>query len=145
MDYSQIPLNWPVWAVLVYLLIKDALPTLSVLLTKMTGIIVPARASEKKLLMEQQNKALERQAEIEEKRIDLRDREVVALEQIGKSLIVIDTRLQALDRKSDLMTTGLVTANQALAVMLDRAHRRREDFTPKAPQGVPGSEASENK
>jgi hypothetical protein len=139
MDY-QIPTNWPVWAALVYLLIKDALPTISVLITKMTGIIVPARANEKKLLMEQQNKNIERQLELEEKRIDLRDREVVALEQIGKSLIVIDTRLQGLDHKTDLITTGLVTANQALAVMLDRAHRRREDFTPKTSQGVPGSD-----
>lgn len=139
----QFPTNWPVWLVLTYLLIKDALPTLSSLLEKMTGIIVPARASTKRLLMEQQNKALERQLEIEEQRIDLRDREVVALEQIGKTLIVIDTRLQALDRKSDLLTTGLVTANQALAVMLDRVHRRREDFETKAPTVVQGISAKE--
>jgi hypothetical protein len=139
MDY-QIPITWPIWAVLAYLLIKDALPTISTLIAKMTGIIVPARSHDKKMELEQANKALDRQAEIEEKRIDLRDREVVALEQIGKSLIMINTRLESLDHKSDLMTTGLVTANQALAVMLDRAHRRREDFTPKPSQGVPGSD-----
>lgn len=139
----QLPANAPLWAAIVYLLIKDALPTLSTLLSKMTGIIIPARANEKKMLMEQQNRALERQIELEERRTDLRDREVVALEQIGKSLIVIDTRLQALDKKSDLMTTGLVTANQALAVMLDRAHRRREDFTPKVSPVVQGNDTLE--
>lgn len=144
MDY-QIPINWPVWAVLAYLLIKDALPTLSVLLAKMTGIIVPARANEKKMLLEQQNKALERLDELEEKRIDLRDREVVALEQIGKSLVMIDTRLQGLDRKTDLITTGLVTANQALAVMLDRAHRRREDYISNAIPGPHDPSVLENK
>jgi hypothetical protein len=130
MDY-QLPANWPVWAALTYLIIKDTLPMLSNLIAKMTGIIVPAHTTEKKLLLEQQNKNMERQVELEEQRIDLREREVVALEQIGKSLVVIDTRLQSLDRKSDLITTGLVTANQALSIMMDRVHRRREDYESK--------------
>lgn len=128
MDPTQLPTNWPIWAAIVYLLIKDALPTLSNLLTRMTGLILPVRANEKKLLLEQQAMMLDRQNDIEEKRIDLREREVVALEQIGKSLAIIDTRLQTLDKKTDLITTGLVTANQALAIMMDRVHRRREDF-----------------
>jgi hypothetical protein len=135
--------DWPIWLVLIYLVIKDALPTLSVLLAKMTGIIVPARVSEKKLALEKEHMVIDHATELEEKRLDLRDREVVALEQIGKSLIMIEARLQNLDRKTDLMTTGLVTANQALAVMLDRAHRRREDYTPKTSPVVLGQDVSE--
>lgn len=131
MDIAEIMKNWPIWAAITYLLIKDAFPALSVMITKITGIVVPARVSEKKLLLEQQALAVQHQIELEEKRIDLREREVVALEQIGKSLVVIDTRLQGLDRKTDLITTGLVTANQALAIMMDRVHRRREDFEQK--------------
>jgi|WetSurMetagenome_2_1015567.scaffolds.fasta_scaffold37235_2 hypothetical protein len=142
--FNNLPdVDWPIWAVFAYLLIKDALPTLSSLLTKMTGIIVPARVSEKKLALEQEHLAIDHATELEEKRLDLHDREVVALEQIGKSLIMIDARLQSLDKKTDLMTTGLVTANQALAVMLDRAHRRREDYTPKTSPVVLGRDVSE--
>lgn len=140
MDNPEIIQNWPIWAIITYMLIKDAFPILSTLLTKLTGIIVPARANEKKLLIEQQAMMMERQTEIEEKRIDLREREVIALEQIGKTLVMLDTRLQGSDRKLDLLTTGLVTANQALAIMMDRVHRRREDFETKPSPQPLGSE-----
>ena len=146
MNISDLPANWPVWAAIIYLLIKDTLPALSGLLERMTGLILPARATEKKLELEKIALGIERAAEIEEKRIDLREREVIALEQIGKSLVVIDTRLQGLDKKSDLVTTGLVTANQALAIMMDRLHRRREDFQPSNPPPPPlGSELLKEK
>lgn len=126
---ENIDKSWPIWAVMTYLFIKDALPVLSTLVIKLAGVVVPAKVKERKMKMDQQLAAIDKQIELEEKRTDLREREVVALEQIGKSLVVIDTRLQGLDKKSDLITTGLVTANQALAIMMDRVHRRREDFS----------------
>lgn len=138
MDLSNLPDTWPVWAILVYLFIKDAMPILSALAEKLTGIIIPARVNERKMELDQQALLVEKQIEQEAKRSDLREREVVALEQIGKYLVIIDTRQQALDKKTDLLTTGLVTANQALAIMMDRVHRRREDFLPSAnPPPVP--------
>lgn len=136
MDSTQLPVGWPIWAVIVYLFVKDALPILATLFTKITGMILPFKANEKKLLMEQQAAINERQNELEEKRIDLREREVIALEQIGKSLVVIDTRLQAADRKEDLIITGLITANNALGIVLDRVHRRREDYDSPIPKPV---------
>lgn len=128
MDISNLPATWPIWAIILYLFIKDAMPILSALAEKMTGIIIPARVKERKMMLDQQSLLIEKQLEQEAKRSDLREREVVALEQIGKYLVIIDTRQQALDKKTDLLTTGLVTANQALAIMMDRVHRRREDF-----------------
>lgn len=128
MDTLNLPPNWPVWAVILYLFIKDALPTLSTLATKVTGIVIPALVKERKMVLDTQKHNADHQMELEEQRIDLREREVVALEQIGKYLVILDTRLQSMDKKTDLLTTGLVTANQALAIMMDRVHRRREDF-----------------
>ena len=128
MDTLNLPTNWPIWAILIYLFIKDALPILSTLAEKMTGIIIPARVKERKLVLDHQMAAIDKQIDQEEKRTDLREREVVAMEQIGKYLVIIDTRLQNMDKKSDLLSTGLITANQALSVMMDRVHRRREDF-----------------
>lgn len=113
--------TWPIWAIIVYLVIKDVLPMLSNMVLKLGELVVPQRTR-----LAQLKQAEER--EIEARRVDLREREVIALEQIGKSLIMIDTRIQGQEKQLDLLTTGLVTANQALAVMLDRINRRREDY-----------------
>jgi hypothetical protein len=128
---DTLPPNWPVWAVIAYLFMKDALPILAKTFENLTGVIITGRSADKKL-------AMDRQVEIEEKRLDLREREVVALEQIGKTQVGMELRLQSLEKKTDLLTTGLVTANQALAIMMDRVHlRRREDYIANSPVSTP--------
>lgn len=77
---------------------------------------------------------LDHEAEVESRKADLAEREVVALEQIGMSLAIIKTRQDdidknitdwksAQDRHLSLLSTSLVTANQSLAVILDRVGR----------------------
>src|SRR5687768_11571892 len=96
-----------------YLLVKDILPMAINAFSKLGEMVLPARAK-------QQEMKLKAEAEQEARLIDIQEREAVALEQIGKTLVAIDTRLQHQDDKIDLMSAGLVTANQALAIILDR-------------------------
>lgn len=121
MTIEEVISQYGIWAVIVYLIFKDALPTLSNLAVKLGEILVPAWSKSKQSLVEVQ-------VEQEKIRSSLREREVVALEQIGKSMVVIDTRLQNLEQKIDLLGHSLITANQALAVVLDRVNRTREDY-----------------
>lgn len=121
MTIEDVIAQYGIWAVIVYLIFKDALPTLSNLTAKLGDLIVPAWSRNKQQM-------IEKQMEQDRARLALREREVVALEQIGKSMIVIDTRLQSIEHKVDLLATSLVTANQALAVILDRVNRHREDY-----------------
>lgn len=121
MTIEDVISQYGIWAVIVYLVIKDALPTLSSLITNLAGVVVPARFREKE-------KLVDIQIEQERQRSILREREVIAMEQIGKMLATMDVRMQNQESKIDLLTASLVTANQALSVVLDRINRRREDF-----------------
>lgn len=120
MTIEEVITRYGIWGVIVYLFFREALPTLSNLTSKLGEMIVPAWSKSRQQLVEVQMKQ-------EEMRSSLREREVIAMEQISKALAVIETRLQQTEQKLELITTSLVTANQALAVMLDRANRSREE------------------
>ncbi len=113
------------WALVAYVLLKDGLPILSKFLSQLTETYFPSKVKERQQEMAHKE-------ELEERQLDLREREVAAMENIAKSLAVIDTRVQSVKHKLDLTTTSLITANQALAIIMDRTARKREDFQPPA-------------
>ena len=121
MTIEDVISQYGIWAVIMYLMIKDALPTFSNLISKFGELIIPARFKEKERLVDVQ-------IEQERARSVLREREVLAMEQIGRYLAALDVRMQNQESKIDLLTASLVTANQALSVVLDRISRHREEF-----------------
>ena len=121
-----------------YLLIKDIIPMMVTALSKFFEMVIPARAK-------QQEMKLEIDAEVEARRLDIQEREVIALEQIGKSLIAIETRLEQQDNKIDLLSASLVTANQALAVVLDRIQWRGMNLKRRKTDRVPETKSEEKK
>ena len=109
--------QYGIWGIIIYLFVKDVIPLLVSAVSKITDLAIPARAKQAEM-------KIEAEAEREARRLDIREREVIALEQLGKTLITIDTRMEQMDRKVDLLSASLVTANQALAVVLDRIQWR---------------------
>lgn len=100
-------------------------------LSKLAALIIPARNKERQ-------EALKHSLELEEQKLDLQERQVAAWEQVGKSLVLIESRQtshetamaameQRLSGSLAVAVSGLQTANTALQVVLDRVGRRRTD------------------
>jgi len=83
--------------------------------------LIPATIEKQKVLAENQQ-------QLEVQRLDLREREIVALEQIGKTLLLLETGQRHAEEMSQGLASGLSTANQALTILLERnRHFRQED------------------
>ena len=67
----------------------------------------------------------ERMAEREDAYNDLREREVVALEQIGKSLILIEERQSLTNSGISAMSVSVIAMNQSMAVLIERHRAQR--------------------
>jgi len=65
----------------------------------------------------------------EEYERDLHERDIIAKEQTAKALLLIDTHMQSekktIQDQLSLLTAGLTSTNQSLAVLLDRTMQRR--------------------
>jgi hypothetical protein len=104
---QELFLRWGPFIFLLYIVLRDGIPLFGRLLEK----VVPQR-------MEQQERAAERKQDLEE-------RHVVALEQIGKSLVLIENKQHQQEQVMSIVTTSLTAANQSLAILLDRSLQRR--------------------
>lgn len=113
--------RYGIGAVLLYIVLRDGLPAIYKLIQRFIEVYIPAKSHERELEMKQSDERVDR-------RIDLKEREVAALEAIGKGQVLLDARMKTMEGKLDLVTTSLITANQALAVIMDRTTRHREDF-----------------
>lgn len=92
--------------------------------------LAPERIQRMKLAAEESERRDERSIENEQFERDLRERDIVAKEQTAKALLLIDSHMQSANRdikdQLTLVTTGLITANQSLAVLLDRRRQVEE-------------------
>lgn len=92
--------------------------------------LAPERIQRMKLAAEESRRRDERSIENEQFERDLRERDIIAKEQTAKALLLIDAHMQTANRdikdQLTLVTTGLITANQSLAVLLDRRRQAEE-------------------
>ena len=101
---------------LVYVLIKEFSPIVKAVLER----VVPEKIAKAKNL-------LERQIELDEKSVDLRERETVAMENIQKHLFVIQNNQLHFSDETKVMIAGITAANQGIMVLLDRNKYYREE------------------
>jgi hypothetical protein len=91
--------------------------------------LAPERIQRMQLAAEESERRDERALENEKFERDLRERDIIAKEQTAKALLLIDSHMESANRdikdQLTLVTTGLITANQSLAVLIDR--RRQSD------------------
>lgn len=107
---------WPFWAVLVYLIIRDIIPLLIRFMQSAFGQILPIR--EKRL-----DKQIQADIDRELKLDDLRERQIISQEQVGKTLVLVAEKVARNEDRLISVTASLATANQALAIILDRVQR----------------------
>lgn len=129
--------KYGVWALMAYIVITDTVPKVLTFSQKIIAHFAPERLKRLEIQEEEQKR---KESEEEEKRAsehDLQERQIVANEQIAKSLVLIDDHLQNTDKlirdQMSLQNTALITANQSLAtvnqslaILLDRSVRHRE-------------------
>ena len=101
---------------LVYVFIKEFSPVVKAILEK----VIPDKIAKAKNL-------LERQVELDEKSVDLRERETIAMENIQKHLFVIQNNQSHFSDETKVMIAGITAANQGIMVLLDRNKYYREE------------------
>lgn len=74
----------------------------------------------------QQMKKLEMQEDQTKREYELEERQVVAMEQIGKALVLISERLDSVEEGQKTMMSALNETNQSLAVLVDRETVRKK-------------------
>lgn len=114
MNPEDVLVHYSPWIFFLYIIIKEGIPIIGRLADKW----YPERMEQKKAL--------------DEKRMDIDEREVVALEQIGKALHIIENNqahfrlaLSDLDDTIKIIETNLSAVNAGLAVLMDRNIRFR--------------------
>lgn len=101
------------WFFLAYILLKDGWPVILRVFEK----IIPAKIRENE-------KKLDAKIELENAEMDLREREIVTQEMIGKNLVIMNERLAFSEMNSRIIIESLEKTNQGMAILLDR---RKED------------------
>jgi len=104
------------WIFLLYIFFKEASPIVRSVLDK----TVPAKLARNKSLAE-------RVVEVDEKRLDLRERETIAMESINTALILLKNNSDKHNEQTITLMDAISTANQGLAVLLDRNKYYREE------------------
>ncbi len=126
-------------AFIIYIVIKDGIPLIKSILDK----TIPASLARKKSAEEKANELKALELEQADRKIDVDERHIIALEQIGKTLIsqnadhkLIENMIR--DNQShnqaifQTMSTNLAAANQGLVLLLDRNQRYRKADNAKA-------------
>lgn len=129
MDFPTMLDKYGLTAAVIFLLITNTLPNIIDGGKWVVEKLAPERIAKIKAKAkdeERRDRAASDSADFER---DLRERDVIAKEQTAKALLLIDTHMQT-DKKTiqdqlSLLTTGLIAANQSLAVLLDRTMQRR--------------------
>lgn len=116
----------------VYVAITDLVPKLIETVKWTIVKMSPERIAKIKMIAEEHKRSEDAIIEDRARARDLEERQVIAHEQTAKALILIDAHMVASEKdikdQLTLLTTGLITANQSLAVLLDRnASRRASD------------------
>lgn len=118
-------------AAVALILLTNVLPRLIEAWKWVIDKLAPERIQRMQLEAEESERREERSIENEQFERDLRERDIIAKEQTAKALLLIDAHMENANRdikdQLTLVTTGLITANQSLAVLLDR--RRQADET----------------
>lgn len=102
------------WFFLAYIILKDGLPVFLRLIEK----VVPAKIKESE-------KKLAAQIERDSAEVDLREREIVTQEMIGKNLVIMNERLSFIEQNGRLVVEALSTTNKGIAILLDRRKDHR--------------------
>jgi hypothetical protein len=124
-DLEFILRNSP-WVFLGYILIKELSPVVS----RVVEAVVPGQLAKRKLAEEKTNELKQREVEIEEKRTDLRERQMIALEQMQRILIGLENNQRHVESTLQTISSAVASANQALIVVLDRNRQfRKEDIS----------------
>jgi len=118
-DLEQIAEKYGIWALLVYVLLRDGLPILKNSFPVLDRFMTSRQ--------EKENKELERRANIEE-------RQILAIEIISKTLALVGERLDLLLSGQRAIMESLVEANKSLAVLLDRANIKKTPRTKTPPE-----------
>lgn len=139
--------NWPFWAVLAYIVIRDLIPLMVKAGNTFMDKVLPSREKRKEIIEDatiaqrrladeasiaRQKLWDEAAVERESKLDDLQERAIVNQEKTTATLVLIAERqLQHEGRHEAMMaslaavTAGLASANQALTILLDRVQRGR--------------------
>jgi len=121
------------WFFLGYIVLKEIFP----LLNRIVDSMIPQRVARIKSAEEKANELREREISLDEKKTDLHEREVVAWEQIGKSLAIMQTNQDDMSEKLSSIMSATNLISQSMVVLLDRDRRQRqhsvEDTQPLAP------------
>jgi hypothetical protein len=116
-------------AAIVLIMLTNVLPKLIEAGKWVIDKLAPERIQRMQLAAEESERRDERAQENEQFERDLRERDIIAKEQTAKALLLIDSHMESANRdikdQLTLVTTGLITANQSLAVLIDR--RRQSD------------------
>jgi len=97
-----------------YILIKELVPVLKSVLDR----IVPGRIARIARRDEKEQERTDRE-------IDLKEREIIVMEQFAKSQILMSERLNEFNRSMDALLYSQTTVNTSLSVLLDRDRRFR--------------------
>jgi hypothetical protein len=124
MDFQAILDRYGLWAAVLLLMLTNVLPKLVEAVKWAIEKMAPERMAKMKMIADENERQDKILLEREQFDRDLRERDVIAKEQTAKALLLIDSHMQSADRnihdQLQLVTTGLITANQSLAVLLDR-------------------------
>jgi hypothetical protein len=107
---EQLFAQYGFWALMSYIVIRDGIPLLNKYFP---------------FLDKQRERKMQQQVEELDRRHELREREVVVVEMIGKQLTVSNTRLERLEVGQRSIIDALIKANQGIAVLLDRVDVKR--------------------
>lgn len=112
-----------------YLIVTDLFPRVIDGAKWLINKLTPERLARLKMEADQKEREDKATIEREEFERELHERDVIAKEQTAKALLLIDAHMQA-DKKTvqdqlALLQTSMITANQGLAVLLDRTMQRR--------------------
>lgn len=110
------------WFFIAYILLREGFPVLGRVLDR----IIPER-------MRKQESQRERELALEEKKADIKEREVVALEQIGKGLAILQNNQEDIEERLSEIMSALRYTNQSLAVLIDRERYKLGETQPIKP------------
>jgi hypothetical protein len=101
-----------------YILIKETSPLIKNALDR----VIPSR-------IERVKRRDDATHENEAREIDIKERELIVMEQLAKSNILISERLTEVNKSLDALMFSQTTVNTSLSVLLDRARLYRSEDT----------------
>lgn len=124
MDIQTVLDKYGLHAAVALIMLTNVLPKLIEAWKWVIDKLAPERMEKIRVAAEEAKREDEAEFERDQFDRDLRERDIIAKEQTAKALLLIDAHMESSNRdikdQLTLLTTGLITANQSLAVLLDR-------------------------